>query len=394
VALGVAPAASAPIPLLAEIPHSIMNLNPEVFFIGFLALVLMFGLPALRTRWLRRIPAPMLVLVIAIPLGLLFDLEDRHVYQMFSHTYTVGPNFLIQLPGSLLAAITFPDFSAITSAVSIKYIVMFTLVGSIESLLTVSAVDTIDPERQTSDINKDFLSTGIANTIAAFIGGTPMISEIVRSKANIDNGAKTSWANFFHGAFLLLSLTLIPGIIQEIPQAALAAMLIYTGYRLASPKEFAHVYHIGLEQLALFTTTLVVTLATDLLMGVGAGLVLKVLLHLKNGARFKSLFRAIVQEQRDGGRLILEVHEAAIFTNFLGLKKRLESLPPDVKTVEIDFEKAWLVDHTVLDKLDRFAAKWTSRRLILTGLDGHTPMSEHALAARKKSRQLATASTA
>jgi MFS superfamily sulfate permease-like transporter len=388
VALGVTPQAKEPLHLLAEIPHSILNLNPEVFFIGFLSLLILFGLPLVKAQWIRLIPGPMLVLLMAIPLGLYFDLEHEHNYVLSNHLFHVGPAFLIRLPGSLASTISFPDFSAILSAASLKYIVMFSLVGSIESLLSVSAVDSLDPERRSSDMNKDLLATGIGNTVAGALGGLPMISEIVRSKANIDNGAKSHWSNFFHGMFLLLSLALIPNLLQEIPLAALAGMLIYTGFRLASPKEFAHVYRIGPEQLVLFTVTMSVTLATDLLVGVGVGMLLKVIFHLKNGARLRSLFRAIVEEERNGGELVLRVHEAAIYTNFLGLKRRLQNLDDTVETVIIDFEKAWVVDHTVLEKLHTMERSWPKRRLILTGLDGHEKSSNHDLAARRRPRPL------
>jgi len=386
VALGVVPEGKEPLHLLAEIPHSILNLNPEVCFIGMLSLLILFGLPMVKTKWIRQIPGPMLVLMAAVPIGLLFDLEHEHNYFLSNHLFHVGPNFLIRLPGSLASSIAFPDFSAIFSAASIKYIIMFALVGSIESLLSVSAVDSLDPEKRTSDMNKDLLATGIGNTIASAFGGLPMISEIVRSKANIDNGAKSHLSNFFHGMFLFLSLALIPGLLQKIPLAALAGMLIYTGFRLASPKEFVHVYKIGAEQLLLFVTTLIVTLATDLLIGVGAGLVLKAALHLKNGAPLRSLFKAIVKEERRGDELVMHVHESAIFTNYLGLKKRLLSLDASVKTVVIDFENAWVVDHTVLEKLHGIERSWPDRKLIMTGLDDHQPMSSHQLAARRKAR--------
>ena len=270
--MGVSPAAKEPLHLLAEIPHSLSLLNPEVLVIGFVSLSILFGMPLLPFGWTKKIPAPMVVLATAIPLGFLFDLEHQHLYKWWSHNYELGPKYLIQLPGSLLASLAYPDFSQIGSAVSIKYIVMYALVGSIESLLSVTAVDSLDPRRRTSDLNRDLLATGIGNTIASAIGGLPMISEIVRSKANIDSGAQSRWSNFFHGSFLLASLLLIPGVLHHIPMAALAAMLVFTGTRLASPKEFKHSYHIGPEQLAIFVTTMIVTLATDLLLGVGAGL--------------------------------------------------------------------------------------------------------------------------
>jgi MFS superfamily sulfate permease-like transporter len=387
--MGVTPHAKEPLRLLAEIPSSLLGLNPEVFFIGLLSLCILFALPLLKTGWVRRIPAPMLVLAVAVPLGLYFDLEHEHVYNFANHMYHLGPNFLIRLPASLLSAVAFPDFSMVFSAVSLKYVLMFSLVGTIESLLTVTAVDTMDPERRTSDLNKDLLATGIGNTIAAAIGGLPMISEVVRSKANVDNGAKSHWSNFFHGVFLLAALALIPGLLQEIPMAALAAMLIYTGTRLASPKEFVHVYKIGPEQLFLFCATLLVTLATDLLMGVGVGLILKIILHLINGAPIRSLFSATVHETRTDDTIVLEVRDSAVFTNYLSLKRRLMAIPADVKRVIIDFENTWVVDHTVLEKLHRISTNWTDRQLIIEGFDDHVAMSSHRLAARRKRRMVA-----
>lgn len=386
VVLGVTPDGKEPLHLLGEIPHSLSIMNPEVALIGLVALAILFLLPYVGLKWVRRIPGPMLALASAIPLGFLFDLEHEHFYKLFSHEYHVGPEFLIQLPGSLFGALVFPDFSMITSAISIKYVIMFALVGSIESLLSVSAVDALDPEKRSSDLNKDLLATGIGNLIAASIGGLPMISEIVRSKANIDNGAKSRMANFYHGTFLLLSVALIPSVLQHIPLAALAAMLIYTGFRLAAPHEFTHTYQIGPEQLFLFVSTMLVTLATDLLLGVAVGLLLKLILHLKNGVPLRSLFRAIVAEHREGDRLTLQVHDAAVFTNFLGLQKRLRSVGPDVKEVVLDFQKCWVVDHTVLDKLDKLSNEWEDRQLVLAGLEDHVPASAHPLASRRRLR--------
>jgi MFS superfamily sulfate permease-like transporter len=387
-ALGVVPHGKGPLRLLAEIPHSLMNMNPDVFFIGAISLMILFGLPMVNISWVRKIPGPMVVLAVAIPLGLYLDLAHEHNYVLANHSYHLGPNFLIRLPASLLNAIAFPDFSIITSLGSIKYIIMFTLVGMIESLLSVTAVDSLDPERRPSDLNSDLMAVGIGNTVAAALGGLPMISEIVRSKANIDNGAESSWSNFFHGTFLLLSIALMPSVLQQIPLAALAAMLIYTGFRLASPKEFSHVYHIGKEQFALLVTTMMVTLATDLLIGVATGLVLKVLIHLKNGATVRSLFKAIVKEHRDRDTLTLTVHEAAIFSNYLGLKKRLDSIDSSVRRVVVDFDNCWVVDHTVLAKLQSLERTWKDRELLLTGFDGHLPLSHHELADRRKARIL------
>ncbi|WP_437642019.1 SulP family inorganic anion transporter [Sorangium sp. So ce854] len=387
--LGVTPTAKEPLPLLLEVPASVLRLNPAIALIGVLSLLLLFGYPVLarRTRWMQKIPAPLLVLAVAMPLALVFHLEHRHTYTLSStdSTYTVGPKFLVNLPGNLLQAITFPDFSLVASPVSLKYVVMFALVGSIESLLSAKAVSSLDPERRSPDLDKDLLATGVGNLAAGVLGGLPMISEIVRSSANIGYGAKSRLSNFFHGAFLLLFVAFAPGLIHRIPLAALAAMLVFTGVRLASPKEFVKTFRIGKEQLVVFIATAAITIATDLLVGVAAGIAVEMLIHVLNGAPLRSLFRPVIEERVEGGRLVLRVKQAAVFSNYLSIKRRLAQ-HPDALTIEIDFQDTRLVDHTVMANLHDLKAtlECEGRTLTLSGLDDHGPMSSHPLSARKK----------
>lgn len=169
--------------------------------------------------------------------------------------------------------------------VFIKYVVMFLLVGSLESLLTVKAIDLLDPYKRKSDISRDVEAVGAGNVISGLLGGLPMISEIVRSSANIQNGGRTRWANLFHGIFLLIFVVALAPVIKMVPVAALAAMLIFLGFRLASPNEFRHIYHIGKEQLIIFLVTIAATLSTDLLIGIAAGIVTKIIIQLFYGVK-------------------------------------------------------------------------------------------------------------
>jgi MFS superfamily sulfate permease-like transporter len=298
----------------------------------------------------------------------------------------------VNLPASLLAAVTTPDWSQLATATSIKYVVMFTLVGSLESLLSAKAVDLLDPQHRRSNLDRDLLATGGGNLVASLIGGIPMISEIVRSSANIAYGAQSRRSNFFHGLFLLLFVAFVPGLIHRIPLAALAAMLIATGLRLASPSEFARTFRIGTEQLAVFTVTLLVTLATDLLVGVGAGIATKLVLHVKNGAPLSSLFGPEIDHAIEGDRAIVTVRHSAVFSNYLSLSRRLAELQGHA-VVLVDLGDTHLVDHTVMEKLHHLADEWErdGRRLEVVGLDAHEPLSDHPLAARRRPKARATA---
>jgi MFS superfamily sulfate permease-like transporter len=262
---------------------------------------------------------------------------------------------------------------------------MFSLVGSIESLLSAKAIDLLDKERQ-YDLNKDLLATGIGNLICGLVGGLPMISEIVRSSANLNNGAKSRFSNFFHGVFLFVFVATIPALLQRLPLAALAAMLVYTGVRLASPKELVHTYKIGVGQLVVFMSTLLVTLATDLLVGVAAGIVVKAILALFHGTSVKAFFRPTIVVHQDGeGAPVVAVHDAAIFANYLTIKSRLTQ--QDGAEVVLDLSAAPFVDHTVMGHLEVLRTTWeeVGRKLTVIGLDAHEPLSKHDLAARRLS---------
>lgn len=361
----------SPIQLYTHIPTFIANATPQIALIGILSLIIIFGLPMLGGIF-KKIPAPMVVLLVMIPLGIFLNFKETH------------PASLVSI-GDFWKDVKFnASFAAIGTGVFWKYVIMFLFVNSLESLLTVKAIDGLDPFKRKSDYNKDLSALALGNGVSGLLGGLPMISEVARSSANVNNGAKTRWANFFHGLFLLIAMLVLIPVIEKIPTAALAAMLIAVAYRLASPKEFIGTYKIGPEQLVIFIVTIIVTVAEDLLMGVAAGIFVKFVFHIVNGAPLSSLFKANYTLNENDKAYQIDVKGAATFSNFLGYKKMWATLKPE-KDVTFNFTEAKLVDHSFMEQLhhfeeDRHAA---GSNVSLIGLDKFNSLSSHPLAARK-----------
>jgi len=406
--LGAAPSRAGPIELILQLPATIAKANPEIACIGLVSLVILFGLPLLKLGWVKRVPAQLIVLIVALALGAAFDLSHEHTYLFPSNffdsehpaVYEVGPKFLVNMPNVLedaSAAFALPDFRGVATATGLKYVLLYCLIGSLESLLSAKAIELIDPWRRKTNFNRDQLAVGVANTICASVGALPMISEIVRSKANIDNGARTRMSDFYHALFLLAFVLVAPDLIHRIPNAALAAMLIYTGYRLASPSEFLRTYRVGSEQFVIFLVTIVTTLATDLLIGIAVGIATKVAFHILNGAPVTGLLRSQVEVLPEGDRLVvLVVKKAAVFSNWLGLRSAIFRQAEDRDEVVIDLSQTRLVDHSVMEKLYELEKEFTEqgKTLSIIGLDEHRPLSKHPHAARKCKARREPASTA
>ncbi len=388
ITLGVTDVKGDPLALLAQIPRSLTRLNPEIAVIGVVSLLILFLLPLVRNRYVRMIPAPMLVILVAVPLGIFFNLAHEHTYSFVAHKYPLGEKFLVTVPNNLFAAIAFPDFTALATPSGWKWVVFFALIGSLESLLSAKAIDLIDPWKRKTNMNRDLLAVGLGNTVSASLGGLPMISEIVRSKANVDNGARTRFANLFHGLFLLGFAALVPGLIHRIPLAALSAMLVYTGFRLASPREFISVTRIGKEQLLIFLATLVGVLATDLLIGVAIGIAVELAIHLIYGVPLRSLFKPFLDiEPRDDGTCVIRAGGSAIFSNWIPFKRQIEHIGLSQRNnLVIDLSETRLVDHSVMEKLHELQEEFEQEGLSLelSGLESHRKLSEHLFSARRR----------
>ncbi len=376
VLLGIDPATLKglePIELFERIPDSLYHEDPRVTLVGLISLVIIFGMPLLKGKYFSKIPTPLVVLLVTVPMTTFMD---------FRHT---EPAFDMVNIGDFWGNIGFnADFSAIGSFVFWKYVIMFLLVGSLESLLTVKAMDSLDPWKRISNSNKDLVAVGGGNMLSGLLGGLPMISEVARSSANINFGARTQWSNFFHGLFLLIAMLLCIPIIEMIPNAALAALLIAVGYRLASPNEFFKTYKIGAEQLTIFVVTIIATLSTDLLVGVGVGILVKFIFHILNGASVKSLFKPHYEFSETDNTYSVAVKEAAIFSNLIGFKKMFARVRPGGKLV-INFSEAKIVDHSFMEYLHHFEEEYVHAggQVSIQGFDYFQMFSNHPLATRK-----------
>ena len=392
VALGVT-AAGEPIEILADIPHLLAEANPAIAVIGIVSLVIMFAWPTVTRPWklLRYIPAPIVVLAVAIPAGMGFDLLHDHSYYLQGHEYQLGEQFLVSMPKEIFGMfhdVTLPDFAVLTQPLAWKWAFIFFCIGSLESVLSAKAIDAVDPWKRRSSMDRDLFAVGAGNVVASLVGGLPMISEIVRSKANIDNGGKTRFANFWHAVFLLLCVAIIPAFLHLIPLAALAAMLVYTGFRLTHPTEFVHIYRIGREQLAIFLTTMVMVVVTDLLVGVLIGVVLKVALHLANGVPLRSLFKPYLEvDDLSADTSLIRARDSAVFSNWIPFRRQIEQVGlVQRRNLVIDLSGVQLVDHNVLEKLEEMRELFEREGLSfeIRGLESLIPMSNNELATRKR----------
>jgi MFS superfamily sulfate permease-like transporter len=342
------------------------------------------------------------VLLVAVPLAMAMGLKQpeaagqksevrsqKSEIAMGGKTWSLDPSkYLINVPMDFSKAFVTPNFQALkmTNWIVWKWVAMFAIIASLESLLSAKAVDVLDPQKRKTDLNRDLFACGVANLISSSVGGLPMISEIVRSRANVDNGAQTRMANLFHGLCLLLFVSFLPWMVNMIPVAALSAMLVFTGFRLAHPREFVHMYNIGLEQFIVFVTTIVAIVCTDLLVGALIGLAVELAINVLNGLPITSIFSAATQVQEQAGGYVLRPQQAAVFSNWLSLRSKIEKLGlQECKNIVVDLSRSRLVDHTVMEKLHEMEREFRLANLELKviGLEKHAAFSPHPAAARK-----------
>lgn len=383
--------------VLGEVPSHVQSMSPPVCALGVGCLAALFALAALPGRLLKVMPPPVWVFLAGTVVSTLILKLDKH--------------YLINVPDSLEHGIVFPQLGeAFTDAalwLPLAYVVVtLLLIDATESLATIAAVDNIDPYRRRSDPDRTLLAMGVSNGASSVFGGLTIIPGMVKSTANVLAGGRTQWANFYNACFLLLFVLFGRYVIDMIPIAVLAAILVFIGYKLCKPAVWLKVARVGTEQFVVFVTTLLVTVTTDLLMGIVSGVVLELVLNLwfvglwhtlRNGSesarpnfavRFLSLFRNPVSEREfDGSDYHLYLDGPLVCFNLFHVIQELRELPSDTRTVHLHLSPhVPIVDHTTGESLryylDEFSGQDQSPRLVIEGWDHMRPLSKHETSTR------------
>ncbi len=317
-----------------------------VTIISLLIIIMFNKVPALKK--IKAIPGALVAVIAGVLLNELFKISMPE--------WVIANEHLVVLPtadsiSAFLGQFQTPSFGSFANPQVWIVGATIAIVASIETLLCLEAGDKMDPLKRYSSANTELKAQGIGNILSGLIGGMPMTSVIVRTTANINAGAKTKWSAIFHGIFLLLAVVLIPGLLNKIPMASLAAILIMIGFKLASPKVFKHIWESGLQQFIPFIVTVVAVVFTDLLKGVGIGLVVSIFYILKGNMKLAYQFRK--EQYHEGETIHIDLAQEVSFLNKAAIKQTLADLPDNSKLI-IDAGSTVYIDFDVLELLRDF----------------------------------------
>lgn len=358
--------------------------NPFVLIIALIGLLLLLFYSKISYRFFHLLPAPMWVIAISIPFVYIFNFFDQQTLSFFGKAYEVGPHLLLDIPDTIMDSIMHPNFSKINTLEFWTTVFSILIITSIESLAIAKAVDKIDPYKRKTDLNKDLTGIGLSTVVAGLIGGLPIIAVIIRSTVNIHNGAKTKWSNMYQGLLLLLFIVVLSPIMRQVPLCAFAILLVYTGFKLASPAVFKQAYNQGTEQLIFFLWTMILTLYTNLLIGLLGGLLLALVTHmLLAKVSIPQFFKMVYNS---GTKLVKQPDDSFDLkirgiANFLGVLKvdKLVAQIPSGSDVNIDLSETRLVGMTYMDYLVEYlkTQRAAGGKVFITGLDSHVSSSNH-----------------
>ena len=344
----------------SAVSNALARVQPGALGISLLslAILVLWDRPAMR-RVKRAAPAPLVLVILGVALNALLHAAAPRL--------AIPAKGLVSLPvprsaSDFLGQLSFPDFSQLGNAAVWTVAVTLALVASLETLLSLEATDKLDPYKRTASADRELLAQGIGNTVAGLLGGLPMTGVIVRSAANVDAGGRTRWASFFHGALLLGAVATIPRVLNMIPLATLAAILLFTGYKLANPRTLRDAYRIGWSYLIPFVVTVAAILLTDLLIGIGVGVAVGTFFILRNNYRTPFFYHR--SETADHRTVRITLSEDVSFLNKASILQLLNELPQGTTAI-VDGSRSQHIDYDVLEILHDYVTTAQTRGITL-----------------------------
>lgn len=362
---------------LSHLIKAFSFLNPGVLFISFLSILIFLAWDLYLTKKnkiFEIIQAPIVVIALGVILNIL--------YQNGFLGLSLNKSHLVQIPESngvmgIISQFSFPDFESLKHFAVWKVAIVIALVASIETLLCVDATDKLDPQKRMTPVNRELKAQGLGNFISGLIGGLPITQVIIRSSANINFGAKTKLSAILHGIFLLLSATVLISLLNKIPLASLAAILIVVGYKLAKPEIFKKMFKLGAEQFVPFIATVIGLLLTDLLRGIVIGLIFGIFFTLKSS--YHNAYRIKKTKKDSNGtftyRIILA--EEVSFFNKSSIMEVLYDIPENSNVI-IDYSNTRTIAYDIVELINDFKENAVYKNINVKTIESeyHKPLED------------------
>ncbi len=331
------------------------NITRSAVLISAISLAILIFLKQPKNKKFNIIPASLVVVI--------FGIVINYLLTYFGSSYALKTNQLVSIPSNIFAEIKFPDFSKILSNSEIwKDGILIGILATLETLLCIEAMDKLDKHNRITPVNRELIAQGVGNFLCGVLGAIPLTAVVVRGSANIQAGAKTKVSAFVHGVFLLLSVLLIPFLINLIPYASLSAILILTGFGLTKLRIYKSLFKLGLKQFIPFISTIIIILVTDLLIGVSIGLLISVYYIIKEN--FKENYNLEKKHLQGLDYYTLKLHSNVTFLNKVEIKNTLDKVPP-YSELTIDGSDVHFIDYDVLEIISDFVTKAHDRHIEL-----------------------------
>lgn len=331
------------------------HITRGAILITIISLVVLILLQLPSAKKLKILPAPLMVVVLGIIINAIFANTTSD--------YSLKQTQLVNIPSNVFADISFPDFTKLFSNSEIwKDGVVIGLLATLETLLCIEAIDKLDKHNRITPVNRELVAQGIGNVTCGLLGAIPITAVVVRGSANVDAGARTKLSAFTHGLFLLLAVLLFPFLLNKIPYASLSAILLITGYNLTKPKLYRNMWSLGWKQFMPFILTIVVILATDLLIGVSIGLLLSTYFIIRNN--FKAEYRITRKVINGIETEYIKLNSNVTFLNKVSLRKSLDEVA-EYSVLTIDGSECNFIDYDILEIISEFENKAKDRHIEL-----------------------------